>query len=422
MRGGHGWVCAVQAREVRPFWGRAAGIFLLCLVSGYLAIASAVVVGFRATGVSKVGWLDVAWPGRWERVAPARAGYFIDRAARYMQESNFGGAELALQSALHLNPGNYEGILFLAQLRHYQKEFFISDAVFERLLDTFPERGQETAVARHDALLTRQRFAELAGLSLRMATQHPAHAPPWIRSALFALSLEPNLGDVLGKNAAAVAALPTTVVALLRAEELGRSGSASAATQLLTGLPGTPLPPYVAAEYVVQLLRLNERDLAEAFLRRHSPGLSPLDQEFFRMRIDQASGDTALVRLDSESLLTQPLSRATVDRLAAWLVEHPDARSFQRLDQLMRKDENRPAITGWELWVAAVACDAEQEADFWAQRAGAGTGDPQLSGKTIRFRAGDLTDPGAVHRLIATGSFPREVMFSLIQRASAAKR
>ena len=422
MRGGHGWVCAVEAQEVRPFWGRAAVIFLSCGLALHVTISSAVLIGFRATGVERLEWLDVAWPGRWERVARARAGYFIEHTARLLQESNFKGVEMALQSALHLNPGNYEALLFLAHLRQYQRSFLISDALFERLLDTFPDREHETAVGWHDALLTRHRFAELAGLSLRMATQHPDQSPVWVRSALFAVRMEKNVGAVLKHHAATVAALPAAVGALLRSEELGRGGGASAAAKLLAEQEVGTLSPLLVTEYVVQLLRLKERELAAVFLRRHAAGLSSFDREFFQMRIDQASGDAALVRIDFQSLLERPLSAATLDLLTAWLVEHPDGISFQRLDQVMRNDANRLAITGLELWVAGVACGAETEADYWAKWAGVRTGDPNLSGKILNFGAEKMADPASVHRLIATGKFPREVIFSLIERASAANR
>lgn len=417
-----GWLCGVTPQDVRPFWGRAAIILFSSLLVCYLAVCSVVLIGFRVTGIERMAWLDVAWPGRWERVAQARSDYFSAQTAQLLQANNFDGVEVALYSALDLNPHNYEALLFLAQLQQYQRAFAASDALFERLLGSFPDRELATAVAWHDALLTRSRFTELAGLSLRMATLHPEQSPAWIRSVVFALRLETDVGAVLRSHAATVAKLPPAVGVVLQAEELGRSGAVEAAAKLLIEPPGGTLPPWLVSEYIMQLLRLRERDLAAVFLRRHASMLSFFDREFARMRIDQIAGDAALLRLDFASLLQYPVSPAELDRLAAWLVIHPDESSFRRLDQVMRKDENRSAITGLELWIAAVACGAEAEADYWGKQAGAKSRDQSLSGSILSFSAAKLGDPASVYRLIATGGFSREVIFSLIQRASATVR
>lgn len=420
VRGPHGWVCSVDAPHVRPFWGRAAVIILGGLFTAYLAAASAGWLFLSTIGSQPVSWIDVAVPTRWHRVAETRADSFSLKAAELLQANDFSGVELSVQSALQIDPGNYEAILFLAHLKQYRQNFHTSDALFRHALDTFPDRAAATSVAWHDALLIRQRYAALATLSLQMATEPNTSTASWVRSVLFALRLEKNLTAVLLANTASVAALPAPVAVLVRAEELARGGSVDAAVRLLSDPQSEPLPPYLIAEYVGQLLALKQREAASAFFDQNAGRLAPFDRTFVQMRLDQASGDPSLVRLDFAALLRPIPTAPMIARLAAWLVEYPDLLSFRRLDELMRKPENQSALFGLELWAAAVSCGAPEEADYWARRAG---GVPEKSAAPDRLEVGrgKWTDPAWMHRLLATGKFPREVIFSLLRSSAASQ-
>lgn len=411
VRGPQGWVCSVDAPHVRPFWGRALMIFFGSLLTTHLVIASAGWLLLSITGSEPIHWLDVAVPTRWHRVSEARADSFSVKATELLQANDFAGVELSVQTALQIDPQNYEALLFLAHLKQYRQNFHTSDALFRHVLDTFPDRAAATAVAWHDALLMRQRYAALATLSLQMAAEPTTSTASWVRSALFALRLEKNLAAVLLANTASVAALPAPVATLVRAEELARGGSVAAAGQLLSAARSEPLPPYLVPEYVGQLLALNQREAAAVFFNRYADQLAPFDRTFLQMRLDQAVGDPALVRLDFAALLRSAPNALTIARLAAWLVDHPDRLSFRRLDELMRKPENQSALFGLELWAAAVSCGASEEAAYWSRQAGG----------LLEIGPEKWGDPAWMHRLIATGKFPREVIFSLLRRSVATK-
>jgi hypothetical protein len=396
-------------------------IFGGALLAGYLLVASVAFVGLQVTGVEKLGWHDVAWPGRWEKVTQARARYFSNRAGRLLQQGDFPGAELSLLSALQLDPNQFDAALFLAHLRQYQQNYPHSDFIFRRLLEQRPDRAKETALAWQDALLVRQRYAPLVGLALHHFTAQPELSPVWLRSALFAVRLSPDAPELLARLAAEIRVLPAPAQALLTAEELQRRGDSEAALQALWRHRSTPLEPVMIAEFVEQLLRLQQRDRAEVFLRDRAVALAPFDRLFLQMRIDQATNDAALVRMDFERLLRFPLKPAALQLALAWLVEHPDLRSFQRLHELVRRDAEAKLITGSEMWLAAVVCGATAEAAHWAQDCQRRLGLRVPAITAVDFGSDEMTNLAAPPRLIALGRLPHEVVLSLLRRAAVAK-
>lgn len=421
VRGEHGCHCSVPAEKVRPFWGRAAAIFLLSALGMYLVAATGLVAVLRATGMEGLGWSDVAWPGSWETISKSRARYFAVRSGRQLQTADFNGAELSLLSALELDPANYEASLFLAHLKQYQQNYPYSDYLFRRLIDRDPARAQQTAIAWHDALLVRQRYPELAELSLHMAATRSDQMWPWIRSALFAVRQGPDASGFVRRNAAQIDALPPAVGAIFRAEDIRRRDTPVAAVKLLLEAGAGPLSRILVREYVEQLLRAGERDQAEVFLRLHAGELSPFDRGFVEMRIDQVSGDAALVRRDFEQLLKLALTPLTRDSLTAWLVEYPDLRSFERLDRIVSEKGNQASIEGAEMWVAAMACGAVNEAAFWADFCATRLKLRVPAIPALNFASDSMADPASIPRIVAIGHLPREVIFSLLRRSAAAK-
>jgi hypothetical protein len=372
--------------------------------------------------VTELSWFEVAWPGKWGAIKKARVRYFALRAARLLRDGDFIAAELSLLSSLQLDPANYEATLFLGHLKQYQQNFPASDAVFRGLLDQHPHRRQETAIAWHDALLVRQRYRELAVLALHMAAIPDPEAPFWVRSALFALRASPNVTGFVDLNANRIATLPSAARALFLAEGAFQQAPREAMVGRLLEASAGNLAPVLVDEFVDLLLRLNEVGRAEALLRRQGVGLTAFDRAFAQMRIDQASGDAALVRLDFEALLRRRLTPASLDRLVAWLIEHPDRQSFARLERAVSRRENQPAVTGAEMWVVALACGATAEAAAWARICEQRFGLWLPSIAALNFSSDRLTDLTSVPHLVVTAKLPREVIFSLLRRMAAAKR
>lgn len=415
--GEHGWHCSVHAEEVRPFWGRAALILLLATVTFHLVVTSAVTVTLNLSGLDTLRWIDVAWPGRWHQVAKARSRAFALQTAQLLQRGDFVAAELALVSALQVDPGNYEARLFLAQFRQYQKRYMESDALFGGLMRFSPERVGQTALAWHDALVIRQRFSQLANLSLGMGSEPGEMAAAWARSALLAVRLGNTAADTLMRNVEVVAKFPAPVRALFRAEEQRQQGAHRAALEQVLAGGAAPLVPFLVGEYVEQFLRLREPARAEAFLRQQEGMLDSFDRAMLQMRIDQASGDTALVRMDFEALLPAEMTPAVLWRLVAWLVEYPDLRSFARLDRVMRESKNQRALAGGEMWLVATVCGDTAAAEYWAKYVSTRFRLRLPAIKALDFISDDMTNVAAVPRIIAVGRLPREVIFALVRRS-----
>ena len=420
--GEHGWHCSADAAQVRPFWFRAAMIFAGGVLALHVAVTGAVWMAFRGTGVDEIRWIDVGWPGRWEEIPKARARFFSVRVAKLLQETDLVGTELSLRSALTLEPNNYEAALFLGHLKQYQQNYANSDAVFRRLWDQFPDRRQQTALAWHDALLIRQRYPELAELCLRMAAIPSAESPAWLKTLLFSLRLGQNAPDFVQRNTDLIGGLPRATRTLILTEaSLQRGPSRGAVNDLWESGSGV-VNPVLILEYVGQLLRLNESRRATTFLRRAAPDLTAFDRVFCQMLIDQASGDAALVRIDYDELLKLPLTSSNLDRLAAWLIEHPDRRSYDRLERLLQDAGNRRVLLGGEMWVAALINDARTEALAWSQYSSRQFGLRLPRIETVDLLSDDMTVAATIPRIIATAGLPREVIFSLLQRSASAKR
>lgn len=415
--GEHGWHCSVHAEEVRPFWGRAALILLFALMTFHFIVTSAVTVTLNLSGLDTLRWIDVAWPGRWHHVTKARSRAFAVQTAQLLQRGDFVAADLSLASALQVDPDNYEARLFLAQVRQYQQRYLESDALFRGLMRLQPERATQTALAWHDALLIRQRFPQLAELSLRMGSEPSDLAAAWARSAVLALRSSQSASQLLARNAEFVARFPVSARALFLAEEhLQRGDRQGAIAQLLTG-ELDPLVPFLVGEYVEQYLRLREPTRAEAFLRRQQGVLEPFDRAFLQMRIDQESGDTSLVRMDFEALLPGEVTPAVLWRFMAWLVEYPDQRSFARLDQVMRETKNQRALTGGEMWLVATLCGDSAAAEYWAKYLSTRFRFRLPAIKEVDFLSEDMTKVAAVPRIIASGRLPRDVIVALVRRS-----
>lgn len=415
--GEHGWHCSVHAEEVRPFWGRAALILLLAAVTYHLVLTSVVTVTLHFSGLETLRWIDVAWPGRWHHVAKARSRAFAVQTAVLLHRGDFVAAELSLTSALQVDPENYEARLFLAQIRQYQQRFLESDALFRGLMHLVPERAAHTALTWHDALLVRQRFPQLAELSLRMGSEPSDLAAAWAKSALLALRSGNAATQLLTRNAEAVAKFPLAARALFLAEEhLQRGDRRGAVAQLLTGELDS-LPPFLIGEYVEQYVRLGEPARAEAFLQRHRSILAPFDRGMQQMRIDQASGDASLVRMDFEALLPEEVTPPVLWQLVSWLIEHPDQRSFARLDQVMRESRNLRALAGGEMWLAAVVCGDEAAAEHWSKYVSTRFRVRLPAIKAVDFLSDQMTQGATVPRLITGGRLPREVIAALVRRA-----
>lgn len=414
-----GWVCSVSAAEVRPFWGRVALAALAVLLGGYLG---ATLLGFgvlRVVGQVPVGYVDVAWPGRWPEIRRAQAQRMLTRASEAFLAGRLNEAHLALLSAQERDPGNYAATLMLAQIAMFQGSFLASDGQFARLLAQFPREGERTAIVYHDTLLSLHRLKPLVDFSLARASADQAHAAVWVRSALLGVrGMEAaDLAAQESKWPPLLAALAPHAQTLLRAELAVRAGQPAQAHRLLAAPHRGPLNPFYARYQVLRCAEIGDAGAAQTLLDFYGPVLGEFDHELTQFELaaiagDAVGGDAAFARL-----LKLPLNPARVERIAAALIEHPDAKIFAAISARVRRERAlESAVDGPGLWAAGLVCGALAEAKFWQTHGR----QPPLSGyppiKRIDFSSRDiLAETSALHVLNVV-TLPREVILSLYLR------
>lgn len=416
-----GWRCSVHASAVRPFWGRVFAWIGLSVLALYLAGTLAVFAGLRITGRAPVGWLQVAWPGKWHEIKPVQSAHLFRQAMEAFAGARLPEAYLMLTTARDLDPANYDVALMLAQISMFQRSYLFSDDLFTDLWRDHPANRLRTAVVYHDTLLSLDRMGKLAEFSVAMATADPARAVVWVRSALLAVR-SMRVGETAAfraQQAAAIAALAPHAQQLLNAELDLRAGDATAA---LAGLRRKFTGPFNAsyAQYQIERLAgLGAVGEAQLLLNAQGTLLGELEQRLTQVAVAVLAGDRVLAQAYFRSLLRLPLSPSRVERLAACLISHPDADLYRELVARVRQDARlETAVDGAVLWVTGIACEAPDEAEFW-QTHGRQSGTARYPGvKQLNYASRDLLATDSVAHLLNVMTLPREVILALLWRVA----
>jgi len=136
-------VCSVDARDVRPFWGRALLFYGGSAAVLALVAAIGVFTALRAIGY-RVPFYAVAWPPAWHRIQQARADYFSRMAVRAFSAGDVRQGFLALNQVYALDPGNVRAALLLAQFTQIGNPDY-SDSIYARLLLQHRGNNEEAA-------------------------------------------------------------------------------------------------------------------------------------------------------------------------------------------------------------------------------------------------------------------------------------
>ena len=355
VRGADSWHCSARLGEIRPFWGRALLILATATVAVYLLGVSAVFLGLRAAGGKSITWVQVARPDAWGDTRRAQARDFFRLAMEAFRRRENASALVYLGSALERDPQHYESALLSAQTRAFRGSLADSDAWFESLLTGRPEHAAQTAIVFHDTLLGLNRPGPLADFCLRMAVRNPEESDPWIRSLLLALRAGRLAADFSASAGGGLDRLPEAARRLLFAEAAVQRGERLAARNfLLESVAGSERAFYVMLR-IEMLARLGESEAAFSLLRRGAAVLSDFDRLQATYWIDLPTNDGALLRMDFEALLAVPMTAESLGRTVACLLEHPDPKSFRRLNALFTaKPELRRFVVGGEMWLAAI--------------------------------------------------------------------
>lgn len=413
-----GWRCSVAPAGVRPFWRRAAlGLAGLSLAV-YLAGGIAVFAALRLLNDAPVGLHQVLWPGWWREIPRVQSEHLFREAMEAFRAGRMDEAQLALESARVRDPRNYDAGLLLAQIAMYQRSYLFADGLFTELQVGHPEHRLRTAVTYHDSLLGMDRVEALAVYSLDMAQQDTARAAVWMRSALLAARALPPAGaeKLAELPAARIARIAPHARRLLQAELDAKVGRGDEALRRLRAPVDEPYNPFYVAYQIERLAELGAAADAQALLDRIGPVLGEFEHLRTQVIVAGAARDAWGRRAAFTALLRRGLTPAQGERLAALLVQHPEAGLGRDFAGRVRGDAALATALGAPtLWVTALACGLPDEAERWRS---ARPDLPPL--QAIDFGRRDVLQPGTALHLINTLALPREVILALLWRAGPA--
>jgi hypothetical protein len=316
------WKCSVNAAEVRPFWGRAAGYAGGTTIAVYL-LATFLAFGFlRAVGYP-VHYHSVAWPGSWRQIRAARAQYFFALAQRELSQNNAIGASMALSQSYDLDPGNYAAGRILAQLWQPGGEEILN-RLYRQLMADHPEMRSQTAQAWFGALLQHGDFATIETVALERLQAEPAQASAWL-NALLVASRRTADAAVLDQAIRRASGLPSFVGEVCRLELQLRTADPNRAGQLLTAPLAASAAPFLQYYRIDRLLRGGFPDETLWQFNHAGDQLALRDRAALSLEIDTAFGWRTILISQVGQLLDGGVSAPLIEMLSAHLIRHPDA-------------------------------------------------------------------------------------------------
>lgn len=203
MRAQNGrWVCSVQTKEVRPFWGRAWGY-----TSAAVGIVAVVVFVTVFSAMRLIGYevspRQLIWPPAWSELSEVRMQLFRNQARTYYDAGKPREAVRALGVAYRIKPSDYATVRLLA---HFYETTSPStaDDLYARLMREHPAHRTETARFWMRSLLTQGRLEALAGLARQQMADDRDYTVVWLNALIFAAtqSHRPDWLEETSRNAA----------------------------------------------------------------------------------------------------------------------------------------------------------------------------------------------------------------------------
>jgi hypothetical protein len=345
-------VCSVAARDVRPFWGRAA-LFLGCSLAGLALLAwLSVFAVFRAIGY-QVPLYAVAWPPAWHRIHEARADYFYRMAQRAFEAHDVRRTFLALSEVYVLDPENRNAARLLAQFTQIANPDY-SDQIYLRLLSRHGKEYEETAQAWFRALLARGDFRSMGVLCARMLREGAGHVPAWTEGLLFAEAMGGDPGEI-DRLLAGPKPIPGEARATLSLDQRTRgtaiADQAGALIQSI-GIQSTPFEIYFALARLIDIGRASEAlQILQASM---ASSLSPYDREAFKLDCYSLLGWRTLETREIELLFQTGASANATDLVSAHLVRRPDAEISTRVFVLLDASPLAPTAENTSAHMALV--------------------------------------------------------------------
>lgn len=422
-----GWRCSAAPAHVRPYWGRALGIYGLLVAGLYLGTTGGLWLLWQKVGYREVAYVDVAWPGRWSRVKPAQASHFRAQARGAMARGDLPSALLALSTAEQFERGGYEERLLLARLWVQAGNVGYADRFFRGIVADFPDRAAEAAVAWHDQLLASGQLAMLADLCVqRISVGGGGRAAegPWEFSLTFALD-RGRLAETMVRGWEHEAAnLPVRVRGLSEALVRWQRGEPDEAARLLAAMRFERDELLSVRRQIEWLARLGRPGEAGLVLNRHAAMLGEFEAAALRYHIDMVSGDRDAARANFIGLLRGPLTPAQADRLCSLVIGARDGASLRRTPGFFALEPlNAHGLSQAAFWVAALACDTPSLAEGARKRYEAATGGGMLPAvTTLDFHKRNPADHESPLFIASFVPLPRETIYALIGAGADATR
>jgi hypothetical protein len=315
-----GWVCSVNAEDVRPFWGRA---LLLLGGSAFFAalLASLAVFGLMRGIGYDISYRQLVWPPAWSEFSGVQADLYRQRAMDARASGRIAESLLLLSNAYELQPSHYPTGIQLAQLWQTTQPL-LSDRTYARLMIDHPDRAADTAQAWFRALLARGDFEAVQRLAgERILRGGGGSVSAWLQAFVFSTRQlrQPEAIDALLRSPG----LPASLAPLLSSERDFYLRPAAARAELAAGLAASAPDAYTAFHWLRRLLDEGRADLALPLL---SAPASPLgNREKLRLQLDSL----AILGRDAERenlvlrLLERPTSAALCELLSSHLAQHP---------------------------------------------------------------------------------------------------
>lgn len=410
-----GWRCSVDSGAVRPFWGRAAGYGALAAITGYAALALALLVTFRSIGYEGLRFRDFFSPDLRTRFREAQAGYFANRAEQAFLAGDYRAGLLSLSVSYSKNPRDFATGLTLARLLQRSNQYKIGDDVFERLLRDFPDRAEEISAVWSEALLFRGDWPRLARMSAgRVAAAGPARGA-WMRTLVFALRRLPAAQSA-AQSAALRPLLDGNYAGVLDAELAIREGDTARARSFIAGFPAASDP--FLAQYAVQAaIEMGDMQAASIALAALEPVLGGFFHNLLGSRIAADLDQSSLAALSFGNLLAPPVTLEKLDFACAELLRRPSRERLRvAMDAFASSPDARVRAEFVMAFVAAAAASGDSaglERLYEASVALDGTTIARLRllAEAIGGTSSEITPSG----VLTSYPLPRETMLALIE-------
>jgi tetratricopeptide (TPR) repeat protein len=354
--------CSVDARDVRPFWGRACASYLRAFAALFGAGALILFVGLRIVGYP-LSPTALIWPPRWHEIRLARSDYFVSKARHALDEHRINEAIASLDLAYRDNPQNYDAGFQLAQLTSIGRPEF-ADSIFASLTNNFPKQRAATSEAWLISLFIHGELVRAGNLAASRLVDDAPGRSAWMH-ALFNATRhsgdDQTLRDLVNNQATHMDPID---VALINSELMIRQGRG---LNLLPGLTAElPQSAGAFAPYfqISRLDGLGRPAEALALLDRYSAAHRLAEADAFQLRLDILAelGRNDLLR---ERLAHPPINSRELELISVHLVRHPDPVAIAALGACLRQSPVQPDVSTYSAYSAyLVACGASRD---WAQ-------------------------------------------------------